>query len=179
MNWTPKAGTRALVTWIGATEALAALSTLVNGSVSGVTLVEDFWRRVLSHIGNGHADRLSVDPSGLRLAYWPRVWAARALWYLGDAAAGPVLIQGLSDSHWRVRMTCAQAIGRLRVENAIDELVEVLGDDHERVRAAAVTALGRVGDPHAIDRLRLLLGNSSDGANGRVERALKQIESRW
>jgi hypothetical protein len=101
MNWTPKAGTRALVAWIGPDEALSALSDLLTGSVAGATLVDDFWRLVMSHIGDGHAERLSVDGTGARLAYWPRVWSARAMSYLGDAGAGRALIQGLSDNHWR------------------------------------------------------------------------------
>lgn len=113
MNWTPKSGTRALVTWIGRDDALSALSDLLTGSVTGATLVDDFWRLVMSYIGNGQAERLSVDLTGARLVYWPRVWSARAMSYLGDAVAGPALIQGLSDDRWRVRMTSAQALGRL------------------------------------------------------------------
>lgn len=147
MSWTPKAGTHDLVEWIGVDEALATLEALLVGRVVGAALVEDYWRLVLWHIGNGHAARLSADSSGVRLAYWPRVWAARSLSYLGDAAAGPKLIEALSDDHWRVRMTAAQTLGRLKVADSLDVLVELLGDQHERVRAAAVTALGRLPRP--------------------------------
>ena len=144
MNWTPKAGTEALIAWIGPTEALTTLNGLLLGSIAGSTLTEDYWRLVLWHIGDGHAARLNVDRTGARLTYWPRVWAARALSYVGDRAAGPGLIDALGDDHWRVRMTAAQALGRLNIAESLDELVGLLGDQHERVRAAAATALRRL-----------------------------------
>ena len=144
MGWTPRTGTGALVAWIGPGEALATLNELLLGRVGGSKFKEDYWRLVFWHIGNGHAARLTVDATGIRLAYWPRVWAARSLSYLGDQAAGPGLIAALIDEHWRVRMTAAQALGRLKVSESLDDLVELLGDEHERVRAAAVTALRRL-----------------------------------
>jgi hypothetical protein len=147
MDWTPKTGTEALVAWIGPGEALATLKALLIGRIAGSTLTEDYWRLVLWHIGDGHAARLNVDSTGVRLAYWPRAWAARSLSYLGDPAAGPGLIEALADDHWRVRMTTAQALGRLNVAESLNDLVESLGDEHPRVRAAAVTALGRLRGP--------------------------------
>jgi len=112
--------------------------------IAGSTLTEDHWRLVLWHIGDGHAARLNVDSTGTRLAYWPRVWAARSLSYVGHRSAGPGLIDALGDDHWRVRMTAAQALGRLNIAESLDQLVELLEDEHERVRAAAATALRRL-----------------------------------
>ena len=144
MDWTPKAGTEALVAWIGPGDALTALNGLLLGRIAGSTLTEDHWRLVLWHIGDGHAARLNVDSTGTRLAYWPRVWAARSLSYVGHRSAGPGLIDALGDDHWRVRMTAAQALGRLNIAESLDQLVELLEDEHERVRAAAATALRRL-----------------------------------
>ena len=90
------------------------------------------------------------DPTGARLVYWPRAWAARAMAYVGDDSVGSSLIGAISDEHWRVRMNAISASGRLGLSQAQPEVIAALDDEHHRVRAAAVVALGRIGDDAAM-----------------------------
>ena len=73
-----------LVSRLGETGSLNVLVRLLEGSVPGPDLVLAPHRSVLIDIGDGHAERLMSDDSGQRLSYWPRVWAARALAYVGN-----------------------------------------------------------------------------------------------
>jgi HEAT repeat protein len=84
------------------------------------------------------------DPSGDRLVYWPRSWAARALAYAGDVSVTPVLVMATTDQHWRVRMTAVRTLGRLGAAGVSDALKAAVDDEHPRVRAAAELALHRL-----------------------------------
>ncbi|MEX2624938.1 MAG: HEAT repeat domain-containing protein [Acidimicrobiia bacterium] len=145
MGWTPTTGTRNLIERDGLNQAVKALTRLLAGEITGSDLCHEPWRSVLLSIGDGHAETLMNDPSGARLAYWPRSWAARALAYAGDISATPALLEARTDEHWRVRMTAIQTLGRLEVEGITDELEAALADEHPRVRAAAAVALRRLG----------------------------------
>jgi HEAT repeat protein len=149
---------------------------MLRGEVDPPDLAWPPYREVLLDIGNGHAQSLLTDDSGERLDYWPRVWAARALAYIGSEAERPVLVGSLTDSHWRVRMTGAQTLGRLGIEGVTPNLLEALTDDHQRVRAAVLVALGRVGDVGAL--ARLLKELETDPGNRAVERATLLISER-
>ncbi len=151
------------------------LVELLAGRVTGPDLLQPDWAQALLDIGHDHAARLMDDPTGARLAYWPRSWAARALAYLGDPAAAPALLAALDDEHWRVRMTAAQSLGRIGVAGVTPELIAALDDAHPRVRSAAVVALGRVGDGEA---LAPLAQRRRDLDRERVDRALAAIEQR-
>lgn len=149
---------------------------MLRGEVDPADLAWPPYREVLLDIGNGHAQRLLTDDSGERLDYWPRVWAARALAYIGTEAERPVLVESLTDSHWRVRMTGAQTLGRLGIDGVTPDLLVTLTDDHPRVRAAVVVALGRVGDASAL--ARLVDEMETDPGNRAVERATLLISER-
>ncbi len=149
---------------------------MLRGEVDPADLACSPYREVLLDIGNGHAQRLLIDDSGERLDYWPRVWAARALAYIGSEAERPALVGSLADSHWRVRMTVAQTLGRLRIEGVTPNLLVALADDHQRVRAAVLVALGRVGDASALARLVAEL--ETDPGNQAAERAMLLISER-
>lgn len=176
MAWTPDAGTRALVNRLGEAGSLEVLVRLLGGSVPGRDSVWAPYRSVLIDIGDGHAERLMSDESGRRLAYWPRVWAARALAYVGSKEAGSALLAALGDDHWRVRMTAIQTIGRLGIEGATPRLLKRLDDEHPRVRSATVLALERVGTEEAVDRLLQQPGTGSE--RNRAERAAMRIIER-
>ena len=176
MSWSPANGTLTLIQRLGKRETLGVLVTMLVGEVSGAELAQPFYREVLLDIGNGHADRLLDDPTGTRLAYWPRVWAARSLAYLGEIGAVESLIEALTDPHWRVRMTAVQTLGRLGAEGVTSSLVAALDDGHRRVRGAAVVALGRVGDEEALERLSGLLHTAKDYRT--IEYAINKIEHR-
>jgi len=176
MAWTPQVGLTTLVNRLGEAGAVDVLVRLLAGTVRGPDLVLTPYRGVLLDIGDGHAERLMSDESGRRLDYWPRVWAARALAYVGNKTAGSALLAALGDDHWRVRMMAIQTVGRLGIEGATLELVDRLNDEHPRVRSAAVLALERVGTEEAVDRLLRQWATGSQRT--RAERAVARIIER-
>lgn len=175
MGWTPAIGARSLARRMGKPAAMQIVVRIL-GDESGPHLLLPPYRTALIDIGNGHAEQLMGDDSGKRLAYWPKVWAARALAYMGDLSARGSLVAALSDDHWRVRTTAVQTIGRIGIRDATGPLVAALDDDHPRVRSAAVLALERVGDETALGRLSGLLG--SDSSSRRAEQAISRILDR-
>lgn len=178
MGWTPRIGTQALASRLGGEQAQRALADLLRSRVAGPALVHHPWRRVLLDIGDGHAARLLHDPTGDRLTYWPRAWAARSMAYLADPKARQVLLEAMADAHWRVRMNATTSLGRLGVGDVTPQLKRALRDAHPRVRQAAVIALGRVGDHSAVGVLAAVLRTSGEPAARRVERAIGDIERR-
>lgn len=150
-RWTPATGAKALREEYGADAALDILASLVSGEVGSTEFGSEPWSTVLRHIGNYRSPDRSIvavgetplDLGRVGNSYWARSWAARALAYIGDERAGPSLARALGDHHWRVRMTAAQTIGRLRMAGLGDELRGLLDDEHGRVRDAAALALER------------------------------------
>lgn len=161
---------------LGEAGAVDVLVRLLDGKVPEAELGRPPYRGVLLDIGGGHAERLMSDESGRRLDYWPRVWAARALAYVGTKDVTLKLLIALGDDHWRVRMTSIQTIGRLGIEGATPELLERLDDEHPRVASAAVLALERVGTEDAVERL--LQWSSTGRQRSRAERAVARIIER-
>ena len=155
-RWTPAKGAAALFRQFGADAGRACLASLVRGEVGSAEFVNEPWSTVLAHIGNYRApadrERIStgrdegtlLDLSRAGNAYWGRSWAARALAYSGDESSAAPLIQALEDHHWRVRMTAAQSLGRLRLRGLEQDLLPLLDDEHPRVRDAAALALERI-----------------------------------
>ncbi len=76
-----------------------------------------------------------------------------------DPRVVPALVACLGDSDWWVRLTAAEALGRIGDPAAVDGLAGVL-DDPE-ARWAAVEALGRIGDIRALPGLARLLKDPS------------------
>lgn len=167
-----------LVNRLGEDAAVDNLTRLLGGEVPLQQLVWAPYRNVLVDIGDGHAEGLMSDESGRRLDYWPRVWAARALSYVGSTDAGRALVAALGDDHWRVRMMATQAIGRLGIEDATHALIGCLGDDHPRVRSAAVLPLQRVGTLEAVDGLLQQRESETESHRIRVEQAVAKIIDR-
>lgn len=164
--WTPAIGAARLVEELGVDTAIGCLARLATGEVPPEELEAPPWPLVLTHIGVGRPP--SRDFSGPQRGYWPRSWAARALGYVGDKDVAPWLEAALDDDHWRVRMTAAQSIGRLRLSGSERALLALLRDPHQRVRAAAVTTLGRVGGDSVLPRLEELLEDESELVQDRV-----------
>ncbi len=64
------------------------------------------------------------------------------------------------DENYRVRLACADALGRIGDRYAVAPLIEVAKDEDEKstyLRESAVTALGMLGDTRAIDPLVSIL----------------------
>ncbi len=174
MAWTPQSGARRLHRRAGAAGTHDILTALLAGTLEHHRLLGPPYRQALADIGGAHAERLMADESGERLAYWPRSWAARALAYVGDAAAGPALVAALGDEHWRVRMTAAQTVGRLGLAGVTGALVPALADAHPRVRAAAALALARVGTGEALEALAAAERAGVPGAEAAMVRILER-----
>lgn len=64
------------------------------------------------------------------------------------------------DEHYRVRLACADALGRIGDRFAVAPLVEVVKDENEKsvyLKESAVSALGLLGDSRAVDPLVSIL----------------------
>ena len=160
--WTPAQGTKELTEHLGADRAFELLTRLLAGDVSMNELMVTPYTEVIRFIGNTDAASFFQGEAGVRHAYWPKVWAARALAYLGDDSAASWLQDSLSDVHWRVRITAAQTLGRLSIEGYEEALSEGLLYTHPRARAAAATALGRTGNEFAIDPLQEAIDDEAE-----------------
>ena len=91
----------------------------------------------------------------------PRVrhYMALSLGHLRDDAAGPGLIQALSDPDATTRIYASWALGNIGESRAVEPLLELVGDDDFGVRKMAVYALGAIGDNRAVARLEAALGD--------------------
>ncbi len=170
-----------MVAEMGEDDALSCLYRLVAGEVPPAELGAPPWPVVLSHIGGGSGTG-GFDLASPRNNYWTRSWAARALAFVGGDDSATWLRLALEDGHWRVRMTAAQTLGRLRLPGMEKDLLPLLHDPHSRVRAAAVTALGQVAHPGQSERLAERLGelmeDESELVQERVLVALRRLGSR-
>ena len=95
----------------------------------------------LMAISCGEAGQVLEGREGGRTGYWPRVWAARALLYAWDAAAGGAIVRATGDAHWRVREMAAKVIARRLVGDGLEAVARLRADPVPRVRAAAERAL--------------------------------------
>lgn len=62
--------------------------------------------------------------------------------------------------HYRVRLACADALGKIGNKYAVAPLIEIVNDESEKsvyLRESAVTALGFLGDDRAVDSLVSIL----------------------
>jgi HEAT repeat protein len=73
--------------------------------------------------------------------YFLRTWAARALLYAWDDAAGEAVVAALADEAWRVREMAAKVVARRRLGEALSAVAALQQDPVPRVRAAAARAL--------------------------------------
>lgn len=115
------------------------------------------------------------------VAYWPRVWAARALRYVWDPAAAADVLAGLRDSSWRVREHCAALVGRYEIAAAAEALCWLADADTEdtvRVRIAAVRALAEVAESEQVERLSTALHDPDPRVRSAAEQALRRTAAR-
>ena len=84
-----------------------------------------------------------------------RAYAASALANFNPAAVAELLMQGLRDSNWKVRVASAKGLSQSANPKAIDILVyKVKKDPVAAVRIEACKALGELGSPRALNSLR-------------------------
>lgn len=70
-----------------------------------------------------------------------RAAGCRALGWIGDRNSAPAIAAALEDPSWRVRLSAAKALRRLRLTGYRREVTRLLDDPQQRVRLAARTAL--------------------------------------
>lgn len=109
---------------------------------------------------------------------WYPVWAARALCYAWDPAAGPAAVSALSDPRWRVREMAARVCRVREVGDAADTLAGLLCDPVPRVRAAAARALATVGEAEHAPPLRRLVDDPEAVCRDRARQALNLLAER-
>ena len=87
-----------------------------------------------------------------------RVLATKALANLKNMEAVSLLLYCLNnkDENYKVRLACAEALGKIGDRFAVTPLMNVVSDEDEKsvyVRESAVKALGMIGDERAVDTL--------------------------
>ncbi len=72
-----------------------------------------------------------------------------------------LLIQGLKDSFWKVRVNAATSLGELKIKKAVPILIYKSENDPDtrNVKSASLTALGEIGGTKAFDFIRKLYQN--------------------
>jgi HEAT repeat protein len=109
---------------------------------------------------------------------WPRVWGARALLYVWDQSAIPVVVAGLSDEAWRVAEMCLKVATKHEVAEAADEAVGFTTHELSRVRGNAVRLLGVAGEHEHLDAVRERLADEDESVRRHAARALARLEER-
>jgi len=84
-------------------------------------------------------------------------------------------IQLLSDDDEVSRWKAAEALGRIRDPEAVEELIGTLWDDDARVRLKAAWALGQIGDQRAYAPLQRLYRMENEWAQEIIKEALDSI----
>ncbi len=138
----------------------------------------DQWKsvaRVLCLIGSERA--VAVLTAALRNeANEVCVTASLALADAGVVAV-PSLIDGLT--HWlpAVRARCAMALGRMKVQGAVEPLLPLVADTDWSVRLEAILALAALADDRAVPALVAALTDEEDAVRQSVPVALGEIGS--
>ncbi len=85
------------------------------------------------------------------------------------------ILERLTDDDRDVREEAAEALGRLKVQSAVDGLVRCLEDPEEQVREDALESLVRIKNPAAIGPLRKLYADPGGMEPIAVAAALKEL----
>jgi len=90
-----------------------------------------------------------------------RNYTISALKHYTSKEVGDLLIQGLKDSFWKVRINAAHSLGELRIKEAVPILIYKTEKDPDirNVRAATLNALGEIGGSDAYNFIRELYKN--------------------
>ena len=91
-----------------------------------------------------------------------RVMATKCLANFKDTKAVLPLLYCLNnkDENYKIRLSCAEALGKIGDKYAVAPLLEVVSDESEKsvyIKESAVMALGMIGDMRAVDTLVSIL----------------------
>lgn len=77
--------------------------------------------------------------------------------YKDNKAVLPLLYcMNNKDEHYKIRLACAEALGKIGDKYAVTPLIDIVSDEEEKsvyVRESAAVALGMIGDMRAVDSL--------------------------
>ena len=77
--------------------------------------------------------------------------------YKDNKAVLPLLYcMNNKDEHYKIRLACAEALGKIGDKYAVSPLIDLVSDEEEKsvyVRESAAVALGMIGDMRAVDSL--------------------------
>jgi hypothetical protein len=109
---------------------------------------------------------------------WFSAAAMTVLALAAPASAGADKVDDLSraltsDPNFKVRLTAALVLGKLRDKRATPALIQALGDKNETVRGMSASSLGSLGDPTAVAALEPLERDQSDYVRARAKEALQ------
>ena len=95
-----------------------------------------------------------------------RVLCAKAISNLKDHESVHALLFCLNNKgeNYKIRLSCADALGKLGDKYAVTSLIDVVGDEEEKsvyIRESAAVALGLIGDMRAVDSLVKVLENQT------------------
>jgi HEAT repeat protein len=82
-----------------------------------------------------------------------------------------------TDPSYKVRVSAALVLGKLRDKRGVAALRKALGDEHYAVRATAAQALGAIGDPQAVPALERAAEDPNDFVRTRAKQALQLLRS--
>ena len=103
--------------------------------------------------------------------------AVLALGRIGDAAADPVLVRMLTDSHKpeKVRAMAAFSLGVIASRDSLGPLEDAARHAAPAIAAAAAEALGRIGGSNVVDDLTQLLSSRDAGVRAQAAVGLGEV----
>jgi hypothetical protein len=111
--------------------------------------------------------------------YWVRTWGARGLLYVWDDAAGPAVVAGLRDEHWRPAEMCLKVSTKRELGEAGPRAAELAVEGElPRVRVQALRTLGAVGDTEHVVVVRGRLDDEEQAVRRQAARSLTQLARR-
>ncbi|MGI8417074.1 MAG: HEAT repeat domain-containing protein [Nakamurella sp.] len=177
-DWTPATGVHAAAAALGRQTLIDWCIDVLTGSALGV----DPATPSLRWIGGAAAgtDEHRDYWAGPKVAYWPRVWAARALRYVWESDAEHAVLAGLRDEAWRVRERCCALAGTHEIADAAGRLAELTSevDQTLRVRLAAITALAEVAEFEQADAISRAVTDPVPAMRQAAEQSLRRLSER-
>ena len=172
--WTPAAGVAAAEVALGRASVIAWCCNLLSGRLAP----DDPDGPPLEWIGGAPGAFPLERWQRPDQAYWPRVWAIRALRYVWDPSAEPAVRHALRDEAWRVREHACTVVALREVPDAADQVAELTTDEVPRVRRAACTSLAAVGEAEHADALRTATDDADPAVRDAAARALDWLARR-
>ena len=173
-TWTPAAGVATAEAALGPASVVAWCCALLTGRLAP----DDPDGPPLEWIGGAPGTFPLERWRRPDQAYWPRVWAIRALRYVWDSSAEAAVRAALVDESWRVREHACAVVALREVPDAAQQVAALTVDPVPRVRRVACKALAAVGEAEQAYALRAAMDDEDPAVRGGAERALAELARR-